>query len=210
MRAIRRIYLAVLRWALNHNLKVDRRLAAASVMAFGAMQFVGGEFMPALEEGNLWVRATMPVDISFDAGRAIDGRNPADVPGVAGSHRPSCLSLGDPTTEPIRPVFSMPNFWPTSSRIRNGVPGLDKDQLVEEIEARLKTIPGVIFNFSQVIQDNVEEAMSGVKGENSIKLFGTDLKTMESKAVEIESVMKARAAASKIWGFSAWWDNRIS
>ncbi|MDH5726172.1 MAG: efflux RND transporter permease subunit, partial [Nitrospira sp.] len=55
---------------------------------------------------------------------------------------------------------------------------------------RLKTIPGVIFNFSQVIQDNVEEAMSGVKGENSIKLFGTDLKTMETKAVEIESVMK--------------------
>ena len=59
----------------------------------------------------------------------------------------------------------------------------EKDDLVEEIEARLKTIPGVIFNFSQVIQDNVEEAMSGVKGENSIKLFGTDLKMMESKAV---------------------------
>ena len=61
---------------------------------------------------------------------------------------------------------------------------------MEEIEARLKSIPGVIFHFSQVIQDNVEEAMSGVKGENSIKLFGTDLKTMESKAVEIEAVMK--------------------
>ena len=51
---------------------------------------------------------------------------------------------------------------------------------MEEIEARLKVIPGIVFNFSQVIQDNVEEAMSGVKGENSIKLFGNDLKTMNS------------------------------
>jgi cobalt-zinc-cadmium resistance protein CzcA len=69
-------------------------------------------------------------------------------------------------------------------------PGLDKDGLIEEIEGRLHKIPGVIFNFSQVIQDNVEEAMSGVKGENSIKLFGRDLKTLEAKAVEIENVMK--------------------
>jgi cobalt-zinc-cadmium resistance protein CzcA len=68
--------------------------------------------------------------------------------------------------------------------------GFSKDQLIEEIEGRLKDIPGVIFNFSQVIQDNVEEAMSGVKGENSIKLFGTDLKTMEAKAGEIERVMQ--------------------
>jgi cobalt-zinc-cadmium resistance protein CzcA len=62
--------------------------------------------------------------------------------------------------------------------------------LIGEIEGRLKDIPGVIFNFSQVIQDNVEEAMSGVKGENSIKLFGPDLKIMESMAIEIEHVMQ--------------------
>lgn len=65
-----------------------------------------------------------------------------------------------------------------------------KDALIEEIESRLSKIPGVTFNFSQVIQDNVQEAMSGVKGENTVKLYGTDLKTLEQKAVEIESVMK--------------------
>jgi len=69
-------------------------------------------------------------------------------------------------------------------------PRLSKDMLIEEIEGRLKDIPGIIFNFSQVIQDNVEEAMSGVKGENSIKLFGPDLKTMEAIATEIERVMQ--------------------
>ena len=71
--AIRRTYLAVLRWALNHNLKVIGVSLLLLVMAFGAMQFVGGEFMPALEEGNLWVRATMPVDISFDEAARLTG-----------------------------------------------------------------------------------------------------------------------------------------
>jgi cobalt-zinc-cadmium resistance protein CzcA len=67
---------------------------------------------------------------------------------------------------------------------------LSKDALIEEIDGRLKDIPGIVFNFSQVIQDNVEEAMSGVKGENSIKLFGADLKTMEAKATDVERVMQ--------------------
>jgi heavy metal efflux system protein len=62
--------------------------------------------------------------------------------------------------------------------------------LIEEIEIFLAAIPGVTFNFSQVIQDNVEEAMSGVKGENSIKLIGPDLKILEAKAVEVEKIMK--------------------
>jgi cobalt-zinc-cadmium resistance protein CzcA len=67
---------------------------------------------------------------------------------------------------------------------------ISKEKLIEDIEAVLKTIPGVTFNFSQMIQDNVQEAMSGVKGENSIKLFGPDLKLLETTAVNIEKVMR--------------------
>ena len=67
------MYLAVLRWALSHNMKVIGVALLLLVAAFGAMQFVGGEFMPALEEGNLWVRATMPVDISFDEAARLTG-----------------------------------------------------------------------------------------------------------------------------------------
>jgi cobalt-zinc-cadmium resistance protein CzcA len=62
--------------------------------------------------------------------------------------------------------------------------------LIEEIESQLAAIPGVTFNFSQAIQDNVQEAMSGVKGENAIKLYGTDLKQLEEKAIEIQQTMK--------------------
>jgi len=159
------------------------------VAAFGALQFVGGEFMPALEEGNLWVRATMPVDISFDEAARLTGdirqmfrKSPEVITIVSQLGRP------DDGTDPTS--FFNAEFLANLKPHKDWRPGLTKDQLVEEIEERLKVIPGIIFNFSQVIQDNVEEAMSGVKGENSIKLFGTDLKTMEAKAGEIESVMK--------------------
>jgi cobalt-zinc-cadmium resistance protein CzcA len=100
----------------------------------------------------------------------------------------SQLGRPDDGTDPTS-FFSAPSFWPISPE-KEWRPGLRKDALIEEIDGRLKDIPGIIFNFSQVILDNVEEAMSGVKGENSIKLFGADLKTMEAKASEIERVMQ--------------------
>src|SRR5262249_46616289 len=67
--------------------------------------------------------------------------------------------------------------------------GMTKPELVRQIEAELRQIPGVNYNFSQTIQDNVQEAMSGVKGENSIKLFGEDLVKLESTAKQIAEVM---------------------
>jgi cobalt-zinc-cadmium resistance protein CzcA len=145
--------------------------------------------MPALEEGNLWVRATMPVDISFDQADRLTAeirrlfRESPEVDTIL-----SQLGRPDDGTDPTS--FFNGEFLATLKPQSDWRPGLSKDGLIEEIEGRLKAIPGVIFNFSQVIQDNVEEAMSGVKGENSIKLFGSDLKTMEAKAVEIEAVMR--------------------
>ncbi|HSN05514.1 MAG TPA: efflux RND transporter permease subunit, partial [Nitrospira sp.] len=153
------------------------------------LQFLGGEFMPALEEGNLWVRATMPVDISFDQAARLTGeirrlfKESPEITTIV-----SQLGRPDDGTDPTS--FFNAEFLANLKPQQEWRPGLSKDALIEEIEGRLKDIPGVIFNFSQVIQDNVEEAMSGVKGENSIKLFGADLKTMEAKAVEVERVMQ--------------------
>ena len=186
---IRRVYRAALHWALTNKTIVIGASVAVMVLTVMAMQFLGGEFMPALEEGNLWVRATMPVDISFDQAarlsseiREIFRRSPEISTIVSQLGRP------DDGTDPTS--FFNAEFLANLKPAREWRPGLTKDKLIEEIEGRLKSIPGVIFNFSQVIQDNVEEATSGVKGENSIKLFGNDLKTMEAKAVEIEKVMK--------------------
>jgi cobalt-zinc-cadmium resistance protein CzcA len=189
VRLIRRVYGAALRWALSHKTAVIGASVVVMVVTLMAMRLIGGEFMPALEEGNLWVRATMPVDISFDQAARLSGeiramfrRSPEIATIVSQLGRP------DDGTDPTS--FFNAEFLANLKPAREWRPGLTKERLIEEIEDRLKSVPGVVFNFSQVIQDNVEEAMSGVKGENSIKLFGSDLKTMEAKAVEIEKVMK--------------------
>ena len=188
VKPLRRMYQRILEWALDHRQVVVALAAGLLIVTLVALQFLGGEFMPALEEGNLWVRATMPVDISFDQAarlandiRAMFRQSPEVTTVVSQLGRP------DDGTDPTS-FFNaefLANLKPQNEWRR----GLSKDDLVEEIEQRLKTIPGIIFNFSQVIQDNVEEAMSGVKGENSIKLFGSDLKAMETIAGQIEKQM---------------------
>lgn len=186
---IRRWYQGILTWALDHRTLVVVFALGLLLVTFILLQFLGGEFMPALEEGNLWVRATMPVDISFDQAARLTSeirrlfRESPEVTTIV-----SQLGRPDDGTDPTS--FFNAEFLANLKPQHEWRSGLNKDGLIEEIEGRLKEIPGVIFNFSQVIQDNVEEAMSGVKGENSIKLFGTDLRTMEAKAVEIEQVMK--------------------
>lgn len=189
VRVVRRSYNAVLTWALDHRTTVVGFCVGLLAVTFVALQSIGGEFMPALEEGNLWVRATMPVDISFDQAAKLTSeirklfRESPEVTTIV-----SQLGRPDDGTDPTS--FFNAEFLANLKPEKEWRPGLSKDALIEEIEGRLKDIPGIIFNFSQVIQDNVEEAMSGVKGENSIKLFGPDLKTMEAKAIEIEHVMR--------------------
>ena len=67
---------------------------------------------------------------------------------------------------------------------------MTKERLAQEMEKKLSNIPGVVYNFSQYIQDNVEEAISGVKGANSVKLFGPDLNVLEAKAKEVVSALR--------------------
>lgn len=187
---LRTVYLKALRWALKHEVPVVGASAGLVVAMVLAVPYLGGEFMPALEEGNLWVRATMPVDIAFEQADRLTSeirsifRQYPEVTSVV-----SQLGRPDDGTDPTS--FFNGEFLVNLKPKREWRSQLaSKDALIEEIESRLSKIPGVTFNFSQVIQDNVQEAMSGVKGENTVKLYGTDLKTLEQKAVEIESVMK--------------------
>jgi heavy metal efflux system protein len=189
VRGIRHLYNNVLAWALDHRAVVVSVCVGLLAMTFVALKSIGGEFMPALEEGNLWVRATMPVDISFDQAARLTSdirrifRESPEVTNVV-----SQLGRPDDGTDPTS--FFNAEFLANLKPQKEWRHELNKDTLIEEIDGRLKDIPGIVFNFSQVIQDNVEEAMSGVKGENSVKLFGPDLKTMEAKAAEIERVMQ--------------------
>ena len=189
VRGIRRLYNRILEWALDHRTVVVGACVGLLALTFGVHRMIGGEFMPALEEGNLWVRATMPVDISFDQAAKLTSeirrlfRESPEVTTIV-----SQLGRPDDGTDPTS--FFSAEFLANLKPEKEWRPRLSKAALIEEIDGRLKEIPGIVFNFSQVIQDNVEEAMSGVKGENSIKLFGADLKTMEATATEIERVMQ--------------------
>jgi cobalt-zinc-cadmium resistance protein CzcA len=183
-------YLKSLNWALKHELVVVGLVAGLFVVMLAVVPFLGGEFMPALEEGNLWVRATMPVDISFQQA----DRLATEIRGVFRqypevTHVVSQLGRPDDGTDPTS--FFNAEFLVNLKPRREWRPEVtSKEALIEEIEQRLGVIPGISFSFSQVIQDNVQEAMSGVKGENSIKLFGSDLRTLEGAAGEIEAIMK--------------------
>jgi len=153
-----------------------------------AFHFVGGEFMPALEEGNLWVRATLPQDISFEASTALADefrhdlrRFPEVTQVISQTGRPDDGT--DPTT------FNNVEMFVELKPARQWAGHVNKQELIARMQRMLEKYPGISFNFSQNIQDNVEEAMSGVKGENSLKLFGDDFTTLMAKANEIAAGM---------------------
>ena len=171
--------------------KLSWVIALGCLVAAGVLfTFVGGEFMPPLEEGNLWIRATLPQDISFQAAANIAdelrtqiGKSPEVTQTVSQMGRPDdgtdVVTFNDVE---LSVALKSPDKWR---------PGLTKDKLIDEMSHRLSQIPGMDLNFSQNIQDNVEEAMSGVKGENSLKLFGDDFDTLSHLANEISDVMQS-------------------
>ncbi len=184
-----RWYARILPWVLQHRRAVLVASGGLLVATLLLLPLVGGEFMPKLEEGNLWVRATLPQDVSFEDAtrwanqiRQILRGFPAVTQVVSQTGRPDDGT--DVTT------FNNLEFF-VQLQPMDRWRGLTKPELIRQMGAQLEKFPGVAFNFSQNIQDNVEEAMSGVKGENSLKLFGDDIDVLVAKADEIRDVMSA-------------------
>src|SRR3981081_216715 len=189
MRFLHRIYMPVLARSLASRRIVLVGGAALIVMTVIAVRLLGLEFLPKLEEGNLWIRATLPPTISLQEGnsyvnemRKVIAGLP-EVEAVVSQHgRPddgtdAAGFFNAEVFAPLKPA----NTWPH---------GEDKDQLTAKLLAQLQEkFPGVEFNFSQYLQDNVSEAVSGVKGENSIKLYGNDLQALTDTAKQIKSIL---------------------
>ncbi len=185
VRAIRRVYSPVLRWAL-HKRKATVMLGLAFLTVAGLLlPRIGTEFLPALEEGNLWIRATMPTTISLEAGmekvnrmRQILNSHPEVLTVVSQHGRPDDGSdaSGFYNVELFVPLKSF-DEWPK---------GYTKEMLVNEVQNQFATeFAGIEFNFSQYIQDNIEEGLSGVKGANSVKIIGPDLSTLEKLSDQV-------------------------
>uniref|UniRef100_E6QV55 Heavy metal efflux pump CzcA n=1 Tax=mine drainage metagenome TaxID=410659 RepID=E6QV55_9ZZZZ len=185
VRHLRTIYRPVLNWALDHRYQTVTLGALFLGLAGLLLTLSGSEFLPALEEGNLWIRATMPPTISLAAGNAqvnrmrqILDKYPEVITVVSQHGRPDDGSdaSGFNNVEffvPLKPF----DEWPS---------GETKEKLVAQLQHDFEDeFKGTEFNFSQYIQDNVEEGLSGIKGANSVKIMGPDLPTLEGLANQV-------------------------
>ena len=189
VRVLRAIYSPVLRWTLGHC-----KTAVLGGLVFLALSGslatrLGTEFLPALEENNYWIRASMPTTLTLEDGEAATRKmrlillKHPEVITVTSQHgRPDNGTDASPFSNvelfvPLKP----PSEW---------TPGLTKDQLTEQLQKEFESeLPGVVFNFSQYIQDNVEEGISGVKGANSVKILGPNLEMLEKLAARCSDQM---------------------
>jgi cobalt-zinc-cadmium resistance protein CzcA len=189
MRFLHRIYNPIANAALKRPRLSVAVSVAAVLLVFALFPLLGREFMPRLEEGNLWIRGTLPASISLqqssryvDRMREIVGKHPEVTTVISQLGRP------DDGTD-IAGFFNIELYAPLKP-FGEWRRGETKEHLTEELSKELQaSFPAVTFNFSQMISDNVEEALSGIKGENSVKVVGPDLRVNESKASGIVDAM---------------------
>jgi cobalt-zinc-cadmium resistance protein CzcA len=202
VRGLRRVFTPLLRWSLN-----NRRMTIAAGIVFLAASTImgsrlGSEFLPTLEEGNLWIRASMPPTISLEAGMPIVNRlreiilNYPEVITVVSQH-------GRPDNGSDAAGFFNAEFFVPLKPFDEWPKGVTKEKLIDEMQSAFTSeFPGIGFNFSQYIQDNVEEGLSGVKGANSVKVIGPDLTVLEKLARE---VMREMAGVNGVTDLGVFW-----
>ncbi len=166
---------------------------AVSVLALGAsllcLRGIGSEFMPKLDEGALWVRATMPYSISFDESKKLSPvirrilMSFPEVTTVADEH-----SRSDDGTDATG-FFNCEYYVGLKPYDRWNGPVRTKPELIAQIQKKLAQFPGVIFNFTQPAEDAVDEASTGLKSSLAVKVYGRNLKTLEHVAEEVKDTI---------------------
>jgi cobalt-zinc-cadmium resistance protein CzcA len=161
---------------------------------------LGSSFLPTLEENNLWIRVTLPNTVGFDYSAR-----------VATEIRQELLK--QPQIRDVAVQIGRPDDGTDSTGIFNQEFGayfkspqelgyvVDRQLVIEHLQKYFDGIPGIDVNFSQYIQDNVDEALSGVKGENSVKLFGPDLRVLEARAVAIKHTLEQISGIADVGEF---------
>jgi heavy metal efflux system protein len=186
-------YRNAVRWAIHHRI-ITVGVACFAVLLGSFVAFsgvIGSEFLPHLDEGALWVRGTLAPSAGPDEGIRI--ANQARIVLCSFPEVPECTSqVGRPDDGTDTTGFFNTEYFVDLKPKEEWRPIFheDKDQLIAAMQRELDKIPGVLWGFSQPIEDNMEEAVSGVKGELATKIYGDDLKTLEAKADEIVSVMR--------------------
>jgi cobalt-zinc-cadmium resistance protein CzcA len=188
-----RHYRDAVRWAIRHRAVTvgvaGLGIALAAYLAFGGA--IGSEFLPHLDEGALWVRGTLAPSTGPDEGIRV--ANQARIVLCSFPEVPQCTSqTGRPDDGTDTTGFFNTEYFVDLKPKEQWRPVFhqNKDELIAAMDRELSKIPGVVWGFSQPIEDNMEEAVSGVKGELATKIYGDDLKVLEEKADQIVSIMR--------------------
>jgi len=184
-------YAGQLDWALDR----PKTVLVIATLIFGAtlvlVPFIGGEFMPHLDEGALWVRATMPYTISFEEASKIS----PEVRKILMSYPQVTVvgsELGRPDDGTDATGFFNCEFYvglrPYHDKVWNGEVH-NKEELIAAIDKKLSAFPGIVFNYTQPAEDAVDEALTGLKSSLAVKIYGDDLNVLQDKAVQIKNTL---------------------
>lgn len=192
-------YRRTIRRVTKHRRKVFTASSLLVVVSLLLAPRLGTEFLPKLDEGNIWLTITLPVSTALEKTKEVEQevrqimRSYPEVTRII-----TQVGRPDDGTDPkgannleVLALLKGRKEWRFS----------DKDEMIQDMTKRLEAIPGVNTNFSQAIQDNVEEALSGVKGEISIKVFGPNLQILEEKAEQVARTVNSVRGASDVEAF---------
>jgi heavy metal efflux system protein len=173
-----------------HHKRLSLAVALIGVVAgLYAFRFLGSEFLPELNEGSIWVRATLPYSISLDTSVAEARKMQAIMMRFPQVKRIMCQT-GRPDDGTDVAGFYNNEFGVSLYPEEEWNPKITKEELIDTMNKALSIIPGVDYNFSQPIMDNVEEAVSGVKGSICVKIYGDSLNYMEDQSDKVDNVLK--------------------
>jgi cobalt-zinc-cadmium resistance protein CzcA len=197
---IRRVYGRVLGSCLRHRFLTVLVVLAVFASSLLLIPFIGGEFMPHLDEGAIWVRATTPYTISFEEASKLSPqireilKSFPQVTTVANE-----LGRPDDGTDPTG--YYNNEFYvglkPYNDKTWSGDTNT-KPKLIEALQKKLHAFPGVIFNYTQPAEDAVDEAETGLKSALAVKIFGTDLTTLEEKAIQVKEILSHTPGINEI------------
>ena len=192
MEFLTKLYREAVKWAIEHRLvTVSVALLGLIVAIYLSVGVIGSEFLPHLDEGALWVRGTLAPSAGPSEGIRLS--NQARILLCSFPEVTECTSqTGRPDDGTDTTGFFNTEFYVGLKPKEDWRPVFheDKEELIAAMNRELEKIPGVIWGFSQPIEDNMEEAVSGVKGELATKVYGDDLRTLEDIGDEIVGIMR--------------------
>jgi heavy metal efflux system protein len=193
-------YRRLLSFLINYPVRLGAVSIVLLALSVWLLVRLGTSFLPTLEENNLWIRVTLPNTVGFDYSEHVAAQIRAEL-------------LQQPQVRDVAVQIGRPDDGTDSTGIFNQEYGVyfktpqelgyvvDRQAIIKHLQEYFDLIPGIDVNFSQYIQDNVDEALSGVKGENSVKLFGSDLRVLEARAAQIQQVLEGVAGIADVGVF---------